>query len=250
MAEGDFTLLLDKIAAFAGDAVIDLSLWGEMALQSRRSAFIEAVLARPALSLVVETAVPNWDEAEIAAYSRAASSAAPRLNGMAALSWIASAEPPSMETPEPVSVFQKYFPDDSYHQMVRVKGNEDAVETFYRYWKSKNAQIIIQKYNSFGGVLSDRSTADLSPVRRHPCWHLMRDFPVLLDGSVPSCREDTVLHLGLGTGRCSGNAFLGNALTEPLETLWERNAAAYREHCEGIYKGLCGTCDEWYTYNF
>jgi spiro-SPASM protein len=248
MAESDFVRLLDKIAAFAGDAVIDLSLWGETALHARRGAFIEAVLARPALSLVIETAVTNWDEAEIAAYAKAASAAAPRLNGMAPLSWIVSAESPSVENPKPESVFQKYFPADSYHQMVRLKGNEDAVELFYRYWKGKNTQVIIQKYDGFGGVLPDRVTADLSPVRRHPCWHLMRDFPVLLDGSVPVCRENTALFSR--TDKDSGNAVLGNALVEPLETLWEKNAALYREQCGGVYTGLCGTCDEWYTYNF
>jgi spiro-SPASM protein len=245
----DFTLLLDKIAAFAGDAVIDLSLWGEPALYSRRGAgsafnsFIEAVLARPALSLVVETAVFNWNEAEIAAYAKAACQAAPRLNGMAPLSWIVSAPPPSVENPQPESVFQKYFPVDSYHQMVRLKGNEDEVERFYRYWKGQDARVIIQKYDRFGSVLPDRSTADLSPARRHPCWHLMRDFPVLLDGGVPFCRED-IARLS------DGDAYLGNALNEPLETIWERNNAAYREQCDGVYAGLCEACDEWYTYNF
>ena len=223
--------------------MIDLSLWGEPALHSRRGAFIEAVLARPALSLVVETAVFNWDEGEIAAYAVAASRAAPRLNGMAPLSWIVSAPLPSVENPQPESVFQKHFPADSYHQMVRLKGNEDDVERFYRYWKGHEARVIIQKYDSFGGLLPDRATADLSPVRRHPCWHLMRDFPVLLDGGVPFCREDAA-RLSDAGGR------LGNALREPLEAIWERNNAAYREQCDGVYAGLCGTCDEWYTYNF
>jgi spiro-SPASM protein len=226
--------------------VIDLSLWGETALHTKRGAFIGAVLARPALSLVIETAVTNWDEAEIAAYAEAASAAAPRLNGMAPLSWIVSAESPSAANPEPESVFQKYFPADSYLQMVRIKGNEDAVEVFYRYWKGKNAQVIIQKYDGFCGTFPDRVTADLSPVRRHSCWHLMRDFPVLLDGSVPCCREDTARFADGG----SSGGILGNAFTEPLETLWEGNAARYREQCTGVYAGLCGTCDEWYTYNF
>ncbi|MDR0637404.1 MAG: spiro-SPASM protein [Spirochaetaceae bacterium] len=243
MEERDFTLLLDKIAAFAGDAVIDLSLWGEPALHSRRGAFIAAVLARPALSLIVETAVFNWDEGEIAVYAEAASRAAPRLNGMAPVSWIVSAPSPSVENPQPESVFQKHFPADSYHQMVRLKGNEDDVERFYRYWKAHDARVIIQKYDRFGGLLPDRSTADLSPVRRHPCWHLMRDFPVLLDGGVPFCREDMA-------GLSDDGGRLGNALCEPLEAIWERNNAAYREQCDGVYAGLCGTCDEWYTYNF
>jgi spiro-SPASM protein len=243
MTVRDFSLLLDKIAAFAGDAVIDLSLWGEPAVHAQRGAFIEAVLSRPALSLVIETSVAHWEDAEVAGYAQAAAAAVPRLNGMAAVSWIVGAEMPSVENPEPVSVFQKYFPADSYHQMVRVKGNEDAVETFYRYWKGRDAQVLIQKYDSFGGVLPDRSTADLSPVRRRPCWHIMRDFPILLDGRVPLCRERLDVFTGEGGS-------LGNALEEPLETIWERGGGMYREHCGGVYAGLCDICDEWYTYNF
>jgi spiro-SPASM protein len=243
MAVSDFALLLDKIVSYAGDAVIDLSLWGEPALHNDRGALIEAVLARPALSLVIETAIANWDETEIAAYADKARAAPPRHNGMASLSWIVSALSPTGDDPEPRSVFQTYFPADSYHQMIRVKGNEDAVETFYRYWKGRGAQVLIQKYDCFGGILPLRATADLSPFRRHPCWHIMRDFPVLLDGGVPWCRED----LDVLTGK---RAVLGNAFTEPLEAIGERNEAAYREHCGGVFRGICDTCDEWYTYNF
>lgn len=243
MSARDFSRLLDAIAAFAGDAVIDLSLWGEPAMHPERGAFIEAVLARPQLSLIIETAVFHWREAEIERYAALAEEAAPRHNGMAPLSWIVGAEAPTPDNPEPVSVFQTYFPAGSYHQMVRTKGEEDAVEAFYRYWKGKNAQVIIQKYDGFAGALPDRSTADLSPVRRHPCRHIMRDFPVLLDGGVPRCRED----LDSLTGK---SALLGNVFAEPLEVIWERNAALYRQHCDGVYDALCDTCDEWYTYNF
>jgi hypothetical protein len=35
-----------------------------------------------------------------------------------------------------------------------------------------------------------------------------------------------------------------------LNTIWERGAALYREHCAAEYNGICSGCDEYYTYNF
>ncbi|MDR2489960.1 MAG: spiro-SPASM protein [Spirochaetaceae bacterium] len=238
--------LLDRITAFAGDAVLDISLWGEPLLHTRRSELIAQALSRPGVSLIIETSRMDWDEAELAAYAKAASDAAQRLSRTvpAPLSWIVSADIPTAENPAPVSLFQKYFPACSYHQIVRKRGNEDTVESFYRYWKGRGANVIVQKYDRFAGTLPDLSTADLSPIRRHPCWHILRDVPVLLDGRVPLCRE----HIEAVAGAEAGTS--GNVFDEPLDVIWSRMDAVYREHCAGVYAGFCGACDEWYTYNF
>ncbi|HOV39774.1 MAG TPA: SPASM domain-containing protein, partial [Spirochaetales bacterium] len=74
---------------------------------------------------------------------------------------------------------------------------------------------------------------------RFPCWHLKRDLYVLLDGSVPLCRED-IKKTFIG----------GNLFQEGIETIWKRMDAVYREHIEGKYRPLCEKCDEYYTYNF
>ena len=131
------------------------------------------------------------------------------------------------------------FPKDAYAQAVRVKGAEDDIELFYRFWKDAGANTIIQKYDDFHGILPDLRAADLSPITRLPCWHLQRDMPVLLDGTVPACRED------LERGRVLGNVF-----SESLEAVWERGEALYREHGNREYAGICAGCDEYYTYNF
>jgi len=78
----------------------------------------------------------------------------------------------------------------------------------------------------------------------------MRDMPVLIDGTVPLCRE-----------QITGGINLGNAFTEPeaganaLEVIWERGRRFYTEQAGQTpggkkYDSLCAGCDEYYTYNF
>jgi spiro-SPASM protein len=246
-----FAELLDRIAQFSGDAVIDLSLWGELSLHPQKMDLIAAILERSSLSALVETSGLGWQKAELEALADAASRAAPRKNGMASLSWIVSLDaadsgryreirgPGFAEATECALTLTRLFPRDAYVQAVRVKGAEDDIEQFYHSWKDRGANIIIQKYDDFCGALPKMQATDLSPVRRHPCWHLMRDMSILIDGSVPACRETF-----------SGAELLGNAFTEDLPTIWARGAPLYREQCENHHRGLCAECDEYYTYNF
>jgi spiro-SPASM protein len=248
---GQFAALLDKIVEFSGDAVIDLSLWGELALHPQKAALLAAILDRPGLSAVVETSGLGWNRAELEGLAEAASRAAPRKNRMAALSWIVSLDaaeggryreirgPGFAEAAECARTLTGLFPGNAYVQALRVKGAEDDIEQFYRSWKDSGAKVIIQKYDDFCGALPKLQAADLSPVRRHPCWHLMRDMPVLIDGRVPLCRE-TLLD----------GEMLGNAFTEDLGAIWARGAAFYRDQCGRQYRGPCAECDEYYTYNF
>jgi spiro-SPASM protein len=275
METGAFETLLDKITAFCGDAVIDLSLWGEIALHPRRLELIDMVLARPSLSLVIETSGIGWPPSDPDSICAAVSSAAKRENdcgpegGMPPLSWIVSLDAFSQERylqvrgsgfAEALAFARRLrslFPEDTWVQAVRVQGAEDDIEQFYRSWKEgapKNGGVIIQKYDDFCGVLPKRQSSDLSPVRRQSCWHIMRDFPVLIDGSVPACREDlSVFKLlvfkppVLKEGRAG---ILGNALSDSLETIWERGEDLYLKHTQKNYPGICAECDEYYTYNF
>jgi spiro-SPASM protein len=256
MPKAAFAQLLYKIADFAGDAVIDLSLWGEIALHPEKIELIEMVLSRPALSLVLETSGIGWKNEELSDLAKAASAAAPRKNHMAPLSWIISldAHDPARykevrgngfpEAEAAAKTLLELFPKDAYVQAVRVKGYEDDIEHFYRSW-NKPSQIIIQKYDDFTGALPKLQATDLSPVKRRPCWHTLRDMNILLDGSVPCCREDLGALKGKGE-----KALLGNVFNEDLNLVWERGAALYKEHCAPEYKGICANCDEWYTYNF
>ncbi|MCL2093439.1 MAG: spiro-SPASM protein [Treponema sp.] len=265
----NFARLLDKIRDFAGDGVIDLSLWGELSLHPERLALIQMVLDRPELSLVIESSGIGWKNEELIGLAEAAGKAAPRLNRMAGISWIVSLDahdqnrykeirgPGYAEAYSCAEQLLSLFPQSSYVQALRVKDFEDDIEQFYRTWKDKGppsnvrppaSHVIIQKYDHFAGALPRLQASDLSPVKRRPCWHLQRDMNILIDGSLIQCRED------LGALRGSQLSY-GNVFTEELPVLWEKGEALYREHTgtgqeEGNYPELCRQCDEYYTFNF
>ena len=256
-----FSSLLDKIEVFSGDAVISLSLWGELALHPEKMDLIGMVLSRPALSLVIETSGIGWKEEELKALSLAASTSVPRKNHMAPLSWIVSLDahdperykevrgPGFSEARSCAKTLLSLFPCDAYIQAVRVKGFEDDIEHFYRSWKEEGrkdgSHIIIQKYDDFAGALPRMQASDLSPVKRRPCWHIQRDMNITLDGTVPCCREDLAVLKGKGD-----KPVWGNALQEELSSIWDRGAEIFAGHCKLEYKGICAGCDEYYTYNF
>jgi spiro-SPASM protein len=261
MEPARFEALLEKITAFSGDAVIDLSLWGELSLHPQKMEFFRMVLARPELALVVETSGIGWkaEDFETARSLTAGASAAKRKNPLPPLSWIISldaADPHRYreirgsgfsEALEAAGRLFALFPADTYVQAVRIEGAEDDIEQFYRSWKERAprgaANIIIQKYDDFCGGLPKRQASDLSPVVRQPCWHIMRDLPVLIDGRVPRCREDLSALKGEGPA-------LGNVFTEGLEEIWDRGLPLYDEQCQKNYRDPCAGCDEYYTYNF
>jgi spiro-SPASM protein len=256
-----FEEILDKIIAFSGEGVIDLSLWGEPALHPAKLELFRLVLARPALSLLVETSGLGWKAGEFEALAEEARRAPPRHNRMAPLSWIVSLDARDPERYRQVrgagygeavaaaGKLRELFPQDAYVQALRVEGAEDDIEQFYRHWKEApppaEGKVIIQKYDHFAGALPRLQASDLSPVKRRPCWHLLRDLPILIDGTVPACRED----LGALEGR-PAKPVLGNVFSGSLEEIWSRGEALYREHCVPAYSGICADCDEYYTYNF
>ncbi|MCL2243192.1 MAG: spiro-SPASM protein [Treponema sp.] len=260
-----FESLLDKIINFSGDAVIDLSLWGELSLHPEKLKLIEAVLNRSGLSLIIETSGIGWKDeelekcAELSKNAVSGRSACGAFSGIQPLSWIVS-----LDTSDPqrymeirghgfaqaescakklFSLFQK----DCYVQAVRVKGAEDDTEKFFRYWKGiapNDANIIIQKYDDFCGTLEKRQASDISPVIRQCCWHIMRDMPILIDGFVPLCKEEPAVLKG------ENKNILGNIFTDSPELIWRNGEKYYTEQCEKNYLKPCKDCDEYYTYNF
>jgi spiro-SPASM protein len=252
MDRGKFEILLDSIIDFSGDAVIDLSLWGELSLHPEKLELIEAVIKRPELSLIIETSGLGWKESDFSLCAELAQNALPRKNRMAPLSWIISLDSADSEKYKQLrgigfseandcaKKILSLFGRNCYVQAVRTRGCEDDIEKFYRYWKEVSPfgelNIIIQKYDDFCGFLEKKQASDISPVIRQPCWHLMRDMPVLLDGKVPLCREDL-----------KEKIILGNVFTDSLSTIFENGKHYYLEQCN---KNYCEDCDEYYTYNF
>jgi spiro-SPASM protein len=279
-----FSRLASKIASFSDDAVISLSLWGECAYHPEIASLVAAVLEHPGLSVLIETTGIGWRPEDIRAIAAAVDAAPARTNGQKPVIWIISLDAagtgcyaaahglvPSADAAIPGSAGEGeravgegsgqqslaradgflrealglterltgLFPGAVWPQMVRMKGNEIELETFYRFWKQKYGQVIIQKHDHFCRTIQDLRVADLSPLVRNPCWHLKRDMTILIDGTVSLCREDVY-----ATRAC------GNAFKDELQDIWKENGPGYEQHVNCVYEGLCGACDEYYTYNF
>jgi len=272
MSPDDFNIILDKIAGFSDDAVIDLSLWGEPSMHGNISALLEAALRRDRFSLIVETCALGWSAGTLAELARLKEkyrrSAAEEGDGtVPKFSVIVSLDSADADdwtefhgggancgganggfaaalgtAKELFAIFRKDF----HVQALRTRGREEELEKFYRFWNGLGANVIVQKYDWFCGRMEDLRAGDISPLIRPACHHIMRDMPVLLDGSVAACREAIV--------DFPAAAPYGNLLTEDISEIWERGAALYREHCAknfgGLFGGLCEKCDEYYTFNF
>lgn len=258
MKVSDFAAIVDKASSFSGDAVISLSLWGECAYHPDIVSLVQTVLAKPGLSVLIETTGLGWVDGTLESIAELSSRCGNRANGQKPVSWIVSLDAAGSacygaahgipteradglvrEALSATERLMNLFPCAVWPQMVRMKGNEVELETFYRFWKEKAGRVIVQKHDHFCGTIEDRRVADLSPLVRHECWHIKRDVCILIDGTVPMCREDIY-----------ANRPAGNALTGDLESIWQSSGTVHEQHVNCVYGGMCGACDEYYTFNF
>ena len=244
-----FKALVPAMAELSGEAVVSLSLWGEPLAHPDFIGFVEAVLAQPGLSVLVETDGSLVTEELSQKIRSVVDSVSPRTNGHPAIMWIVSLDSQNQQmyqsmrgagSPDwPISheqaqkafqILSKDFPGASYVQFVRTKTNEEQLEDFYRSRKDCGG-LIIQKYDNFMNYMPDQQVTDLSPVVRNPCWHQRRDMVILVDGKVPLCREFL-----LAEG-------CGNVFSQSLKEIWQNGQSMpFMDECE--------QCDEYYTFNF
>lgn len=242
MPAARFAHILDELQAFSAEAVVSVSLWGEPALHPEFPSLAREVASRPGLSFLVETSGVGWSRETLEAVCAA---------GIGSIEWIVSLDALDRtlyeklrgegydEAVAAASTLEELFPGHVHIQAVRMRENEEHLESFYRTLTGEGRKVIIQKYDWFCGALPRRNVTDLSPLTRFPCWHLKRDIAILLDGTVPLCREDY--------GR---RHVLGNIFNEPLPEIWKRGEIHYKEHIDENYPELCSHCDEYYTFNF
>ena len=242
MSVEDFKTILSKISDFSEDGVISLSVRNEPSVHSSPAALAEAVLSYPNLDLLIETSGTCWKPDEV---RRILSLDGSRITWIIDLDAVDPALYKELrgegydEACSFASELIGLSPSNVWVQTVRMKDNESDTENFYKHWKEKTNNVIIQKYDWCCGRLPQRKVTDLSPVRRLPCWHLKREMTVLLDGSVPLCRDDL-----------DNRHLLGNLLREDAEKIWENGREIYLQHLREEYPDLCRNCDEYYTYNY
>ncbi len=254
MPRSTFKAIAEAVEAFAGDAVLDISLWGEPSLHPEIQGLIEDALGHPGLSLIVETSGIGWRPGVLEALARI---------GQGRLHWVVSLDSPEPELYRRLRgegfeearatalLLLDLFPKTAYVQTLRSQDGEEALEEFWRGWKKRTDNVIVQKYSTFAGFLAQKKVTDLSPLQRRPCWHLKRDLSILLDGTVPLCRECVRGERILGRlfeGPEAGD-LSGRDLLPRLQAIWEAGEADHKRHVAGDWPEPCKDCDEYYTYN-
>ncbi len=242
-----FKGLVKEIAEFSENAVIGLSCFGEPLLHSQFVDFALEVISHKGLSLFIETDGLCITEKIASKISEASAgnvdwaiqidAADPvmyeKINGISGDNFSKACES--------VTVLEKYFQNHVYPQFTRMNANESQLEDFFRFWNDKESpskgQLVIMKYDSMAGLLSDEKPADLSPLKRNPCWHLRRDMVIFADGNVPLCRTRF-------------DEIAGNVFEEGLMAVWEKITPEVEKHINENYCEKCRKCDEFYTFNF
>ena len=259
MSYQDFSLIVEKIAKFSDDAIISFSLYGDPLEHPEFEEMVKKVLSYPNLTALVETSATFENAKEKLENTKKVVQEAPMRPSLTPpLYWITFIDAVNASTyakvynlteeksiellarvNEIAELSYNYFGKNAFVQIVRMNENEDDLETFYRTWKEKNVEVIIQKYDHFCRFLPDRRVADLSPLKRMPCRHINREMCIACDGDVLMCREDV-----------RKQNIMGNAKNEALEDIWQRFDEKCIEQSNLKFGDLCESCDEYYTYNF
>lgn len=234
-----FSDLLRRIEEFAPESVVSVGYRGEPGLHPEIIGMVRKVEESGSLSLYLETSGVGWEPEVVKTLEELP------LERTTLIVFLDAAQEGVYrelrgdgfrEAYDFANRMRRAHPERSYVQATRLREYQESLEEFYKAWKEDNP--IIQKYNHYCGELPDRRVTDLSPLERFPCWHLQRDMTILCDGSVPRCQED--IHLADPKG---------NVFSDSLKEIWNRSADLFEEHTRDAYPGICGSCDEYYTYN-
>jgi spiro-SPASM protein len=242
MSYDTFAQIFNKLLDFSESFYIAFSLLGEPLLHPNIKEFIELVVANSDVNLILETDgtlfTPDFSD-----YIHTL--------GVKNLSIIFEVDAIRDETyrkirggdlsrvERNVRYLLEKGVDNVYVQMVRMDVNEDEMLEFFEVWDREAKGAIIQKYNTYLNLLPVLSDADLGPLERGCCWHLLRDLVIFLDGKVPRCKQDI-----------NGKFLLGNVLEDTLSDIWKNGEAFWLDHCKKEYDEYCAICDEYFTFNF
>ncbi len=237
-----FETLIGELASFAPDGMVHISLWGEVGLHTRLPELIRTVEDAAGLELLVETSGVGWSAqhlSEVAAMKLSSTRFIIDLDTDDEESYARVRGQGFQEARQTADTLLEAHGDRVYVQTIRMGETEQQVEAFYRAWKDRGVQVIVQKYDHYCERLPDRRVTDISPLSRFPCRHTQRDLNILIDGSVPMCREDL-----------DREHMMGNVFEDGIDSVWQNGSAAHLRQVRAEYPELCRRCDEYYTFNY
>ncbi|MGL4525140.1 MAG: spiro-SPASM protein [Spirochaetia bacterium] len=234
--------LLLEMKELSDQATVCLSYMGETSLHPEIGAMMKKVLDTDGFHLHIETSGIGWKNADWQIFKNLDKT---RTSLIIALdTHIASTyQKIRGEGFEEAMQFAQHaieeFGSNTWIQSTRQASLEAEMEGFYRTFKEKGAQVIIQKYNSYCGLLPNQKSVNIAPLERQVCWAIKREIAILSDGTVPLCQSDA-----------RTNICLGNAFETPLSEIWSQMNKYRLEHAKKNYAKICRMCDEYYIFNF
>jgi len=242
MNTDEYAAVLDKILAFAGGLHVSISYLGEPFLHPNIRGIIERSLDRRDVHLIIETdgiqCTPQVSDF-IAGLVSDNLSVIFQLDAVNENTYKGIRDGDLSRAQRNIRYLLSKMGKNVYVQLVRMDSNEDEMLKFFDVWEAEGARVIIQKYNSYLGLLPALSSSDLTPLERMPCWHLQRDIVVFSNGDIPRCKQDI-----------NGKILLGNIFKDDIADIWKRGEPHYLDHCRKKYDTWCDVCDEYYTFNF
>jgi|GEM_PF-197281 len=141
---------------------------------------------------------------------------------------------------EILSKKDKSLPRNIYLQTLKILENEKELDEIYDLADKHGVSFLLQKYNSFAGLMPEKRVSDMTPLERFFCWHLRRDLFIRADGNVAFCKQDV-----------QNRRTRGNIRTAGLEEIWETARNDWENNYRGNYPSEpdCQQCDEYYTFN-
>lgn len=249
---GLYEKILKELTAEYDDIIVEWGLLGEPLLHPEFFRFVEHTMNTPGIfNLIIGTNGLLFDRKVAEKLSAYPPEKLTVVFGLDSLKDETFRLLRKTESKDALSVVKKnildfisFRPDNrlrTFVQILKMKTNNLELEDFYRFWQEKGVNVIIQKFNSYLGLLEDQSVVDLTPLDRTPCWHLQRDLAVFADGSVPVCRQDV-----------KREHIVGSLKEEGLSSVREKQKKFFLLNYRADYDAfpLCRNCDEWYTYNF
>ncbi len=127
-----------------------------------------------------------------------------------------------------------------YLQMLKINENESEIDSIYEFTQKKSISFLLQKYNSYIGMMPERRVSDMTPLERSACWHLRRDIFIRADGKVSFCKQD------IQNQKIHGDLNLAS-----IQDIWEKGKDDWVQHYNQKYNQSpnCIQCDEYFTFN-